>query len=343
MEDTPLSPVLLRSPLVDRATGLVTRPWQQWFIASWYRQGGANAPPNNELGEGVGTLEEQLAQTQADLAVAQAALEATQAALETTQGDLDTAEATIVTLQAELDATQAELAALLPNGTARAVARYQADGSGVESAVGVVIDDTGQLGVGAATPAAPLHVVGAMRVDEALVALGLGTDPGTTPADTVQLWVDNQAGFAGLSALFLRMGEGSMVVFGPQVGLGTLCAGTLGSGASFRRLNVLGQQLFTAASTVQERPVALLNATLTVATDATRTSRLGLFTYDSVAARENLRLEADGTAARVSFFGVAAVIRQTGGVATAAAAYGVNEQGMLQRAYNALRAYGLLT
>ena len=27
---TPLSPVLLRFPLVDRATGLVTRPWQQW-------------------------------------------------------------------------------------------------------------------------------------------------------------------------------------------------------------------------------------------------------------------------------------------------------------------------
>jgi hypothetical protein len=46
---------------------------------------------------------------------------------------------------------------------------------------------------------------------------------------------------------------------------------------------------------------------------------------------------------KAAFFGATPVIQQTGGVATAAATYGTNEEGMLQRAYNALRAYGLLS
>ena len=182
MEETPLSPVLLRFPLVDRATGLVTRPWQQWFTASWYRQGGANAPPNDALGGELGVLETALEATQAALAATQAALEATQAqlaatqaeleatqaalaatqaelettqaeleatqaalaatqteldatqaALAATQAELETTQAELEATQAELDATQAEIDALLPDGTARAVARYQADGTGVEA------------------------------------------------------------------------------------------------------------------------------------------------------------------------------------------------------------------
>ena len=45
----------------------------------------------------------------------------------------------------------------------------------------------------------------------------------------------------------------------------------------------------------------------------------------------------------LGFFNVARVARQTGGAATAAATYGANEQGMVQRMYDALRNYGLLT
>ena len=194
MEETPLSPVLLRFPLVDRATGLVTRPWQQWFIASWYRQGGSNAPPNNTLGGELDQQGQTLAETQAALAATQAELDATQAeldatqaeleatqadlaatqaALTQTQADLDTAEATLVTMQAELDATQAELdatqaelEALLPDGTARAVARYQADGSGVEAS-SATLADTGTL-----------TLTGALAVGDAATSrtnLGLGT------------------------------------------------------------------------------------------------------------------------------------------------------------------------
>ena len=46
---------------------------------------------------------------------------------------------------------------------------------------------------------------------------------------------------------------------------------------------------------------------------------------------------------KIGFFGATAVSRQTLGAATAASTYGTNEQGMLQRVYEALRNYGLGT
>jgi len=45
----------------------------------------------------------------------------------------------------------------------------------------------------------------------------------------------------------------------------------------------------------------------------------------------------------LGFFGVAVVAQQTGGAATAGGAYTATEQGMINRMYSALRAYGLLT
>jgi hypothetical protein len=45
----------------------------------------------------------------------------------------------------------------------------------------------------------------------------------------------------------------------------------------------------------------------------------------------------------LGFFGVTPVARQTLGAATAASTYGTNEQGMLQRVYDAIRNYGLGT
>ncbi len=46
---------------------------------------------------------------------------------------------------------------------------------------------------------------------------------------------------------------------------------------------------------------------------------------------------------RVGFFGAPVVVQQTGGSATAAGSYTATEQGMIQRMYDALRNYGLLT
>jgi hypothetical protein len=45
----------------------------------------------------------------------------------------------------------------------------------------------------------------------------------------------------------------------------------------------------------------------------------------------------------LGFFNVSSVAQQTGGAATAGAVYTTVEQGMINRMYSALRAYGLLT
>lgn len=45
----------------------------------------------------------------------------------------------------------------------------------------------------------------------------------------------------------------------------------------------------------------------------------------------------------VAFFGATPAAQQTGGASTAAASYGANEQSMLQKAYNTLRTFGLLS
>lgn len=52
-----------------------------------------------------------------------------------------------------------------------------------------------------------------------------------------------------------------------------------------------------------------------------------------------------GTAStqKLGFLGATPAAQQTGGSDTAGATYGTNEQGMLQKAYNALRTFGLLS
>lgn len=52
---------------------------------------------------------------------------------------------------------------------------------------------------------------------------------------------------------------------------------------------------------------------------------------------------ADGDLMNIGFFGVPPQVQQTGGAASAGAIYTATEQGMLQRAYTALRNYGLLS
>jgi hypothetical protein len=44
-----LPPVLYQAPLTDPRTGLISRPWAQWFAALEERVGGAVAPTNAEL------------------------------------------------------------------------------------------------------------------------------------------------------------------------------------------------------------------------------------------------------------------------------------------------------
>lgn len=79
------------------------------------------------------------------------------------------------------------------------------------------------------------------------------------------------------------------------------------------------------------------------ATHASRAARGKLTAYYTSTERECIRWEANSTAPMVGFLGAAAAVRQTGGAATAGGTYGATEQGMLQKAYDALRTFGLLT
>jgi len=65
------------------------------------------------------------------------------------------------------------------------------------------------------------------------------------------------------------------------------------------------------SSTTTKQSAALLAASWIVATHASRTARLALSVYDSAGAREGIRIDADGTVARLGFYGVTAVVRPT--------------------------------
>lgn len=149
---------------------------------------------------------------------------------------------------------------------------------------------------------------------------GPGVFPSTSPADTVQATAIDRGGTAGKRSLAIRTEDGTSHVLGDLSGIGTLLTATLGSGASYQALTVNGSLLTVGQSSVQERAQALLAATWVVSTDATRTARLTLSAYDATAAREGVRVEADGSQGRIGFLGANAAARQTLPVAATDAA-----------------------
>jgi hypothetical protein len=96
-------------------------------------------------------------------------------------------------------------------------------------------------------------------------------------------------------------------------------------------------------STTVDQLAARLRVAWATATHASRMGQLTLFATDATASREALRLESSGTAAMIGVLGAVAAVRQTGGAATAGAAYTATEQTMLQKVYDALRTFGFLT
>lgn len=84
----------------------------------------------------------------------------------------------------------------------------------------------------------------------------------------------------------------------------------------------LGPRLVFGAesSTTPDTTQADITATWTDATHATRKTRLALSAWDFTAAREGLRIEADGTAPRLGFYGATAVVKPAALTATAPAA-----------------------
>lgn len=107
-------------------------------------------------------------------------------------------------------------------------------------------------------------------------------------------------------------------------------------------LTNVGVLQFWQPSTTADRLALSITPTLPTATDASRTSRTVFSMTDFAATREVMRLEATGTAAAFSVFGVTAAPQQTGGAATAGVTYGATEQTMLQKVYDGMRTFGFL-
>jgi hypothetical protein len=88
--------------------------------------------------------------------------------------------------------------------------------------------------------------------------------------------------------------------------------GAVGLGARI----IFRAETSTSTDTLQ----AFMYSSWTDATHATYKSRLTLGAYDSATSREGLRLEADGSVARIGFYGSTAVVKPTALTATVAAA-----------------------
>lgn len=86
-----------------------------------------------------------------------------------------------------------------------------------------------------------------------------------------------------------------------------------------------GVKIQLESSTTSGRDAGSVDATWTVSTDATRKSRVTVNAYDAVGAKEGFRVESNGSAAAIGFFGNAAAIQQSGSIITAlgAAGYGL--------------------
>jgi hypothetical protein len=143
------------------------------------------------------------------------------------------------------------------------------------------------------------------------LVLGPGVAPSSSPPDTVQLTAVDRGGTALKRSLHIRTEDGTSHLLGDLSGIATTLTASLGSGASYKTLNVNGSTLYVGQSSTQERPVALLDNAWATSTDASRKGRLTLSVYDAAAAREGLRLEASGTAPMIGFLGASAVVRQT--------------------------------
>jgi hypothetical protein len=234
----------------------------------------------------------------------------------------------------------------LPAGTPLSVPRYASDGQTLESSplsidatplatltdVDLVVRRTS----GASTLAIE-GVAGSQRIlawrtgtlARWMLLTTTGAESGSNVGSDLQIVRRDDAGASLGAMLHLQRTSGNL-------GLGTTLNVVLGSGAAYQLLNVKGAQLYVAQSSTQERPLVALTPSFVVSTDATRTARLTVSTYDSVAAREGLRLEADGAAARLGFFGGAAVAKPT-----VTGSRGANAA--LASALTALSSLGLLT
>lgn len=258
----------------------------------------------------------------------------------------ETLDGLLTTVATHPAGVHAALDAKLPSGTAYSVPRYAASGTALESsplsidATPLAVLTNTDLVVRRTSGVSTLAIEGVAGSQRILawrtgtlarwmLLTTTGAESGSNVGSDLQIVRRDDAGGSLGALLHLQRASGNL-------GLATTLNTTLGSGASYQLLNVKGAQLYVGQSSTQERALAALTPSFVVATDATRTARLSVTVYDSVAGREGVRLEADGTAARLGFFGSAAVAKPT-----VTGSRGANAA--LASALTALSSLGLLT
>lgn len=97
------------------------------------------------------------------------------------------------------------------------------------------------------------------------------------------------------------------------------------------------------SSTTADQDAAVIEALWQTATHASRAADMVFSAYNVTTKREFLRGRGGSSNAQIGFLGATPASQQTGGAATASGTYGVTEQTMLQRAYDCLRTFGLLS
>jgi hypothetical protein len=204
------------------------------------------------------------------------------------------------------------------------------------------------------TDAGGTGVVQDMRIE--VPRLGIGTDAASFASGEYAIVL---SGNAAHDRLALRPGGITLTgAIGPMAQtvsspLSTAIANS--STVSLMATTRLQRSPYTCASAGTLTTASALFATLYVDGDANLDAGLDalvLPNYAIYVAQGRIRTPAlevanlfmaDDGAAGISFFGGGVVTQQTGGAATAGGAYTATEQGMIQRMYDALQAYGLIT
>ena len=183
-------------------------------------------------------------------------------------------------------------------------ARYIADGSTAFTGTGT----SNGIYIGTGTKAFDNNAdTGAIVIGNAATGLGANTTAiGTTSTTAATIYG------AGTHSLTDATTNAAVTV---ESLIKNVTGAGVGSSGLGPRL-VFGAESSTTVDTTQ----ADITVTWTDATHATRKTRLALSAWDSAAAREGMRIEADGSVARLGFFGATAVVKPTALTASVSAA-----------------------
>jgi hypothetical protein len=97
------------------------------------------------------------------------------------------------------------------------------------------------------------------------------------------------------------------------------------------------------SSTTEDRDAGGLSYEWEVATEGSQIGLGRITAYYITTPREVMQWGATSTKPKVGFLGATRAVQQTGGAATAGAAYTATEQAMIQAAYDCLRTFGFLS